>query len=470
MRAFYLEHRNSERICIEFSFNQDYISKIKKIEGVRWSATLKAWHIPLQKECLEALKRIFPNIEIEDRLVRWAQENGLTQQIEPDQKEAILKADKIEKAQVKQVEVVCEGRTYQVIFDYNKADTSFVSGIQGSRYNEEDGYWEVPISSFNLKKLKTYFRDRMQLYSTELDMMNTEEDGRLLKKISDNLQPLSEEVKAMIVDYRRYMEYKGYSSSSISTYVGSIEMFLKFNHDKQVQDICNDDMIVYLKDYIQPRGMSFSYQNQLVSSARLFFKRVRGSKVITEQIERPRRTHKLPNVLSKKEVKAIIDNIRNKKHKALISLIYACGLRRSEVLKLRFRHIDSNRHVLLIIDAKGKKDRVVPISEKVIDMLREYYKEYTPEVYLFEGQKRGHPYSEESLKKVLEVAVKKARIYKPVTPHWLRHSYATHLLEAGTDLRYIQELLGHTSSRTTEIYTHVTDKSLQKIASPFDSL
>ena len=103
-------------------------------------------------------------------------------------------------------------------------------------------------------------------------------------------------------------------------------------------------------------------------------------------------------------------------------------------------------------------------------MLREYYKEYTPEVYLFEGQKRGHPYSEESLKKVLEVAVKKARIYKPVTPHWLRHSYATHLLEAGTDLRYIQELLGHTSSRTTEIYTHVTDKSLQKIASPFDSL
>ena len=126
--------------------------------------------------------------------------------------------------------------------------------------------------------------------------------------------------------------------------------------------------------------------------------------------------------------------------------------------------------MLIIRNTKGYKDRQVPISDKTIEMLREYYKMYRPKVWLFEGQKSGEKYSEESLAKVLKHAVNKANIRKPVTLHWLRHSYATHLLESGTDLRYIQELLGHKSSKTTEIYTHVSQKSLQKIKSPFDYL
>ena len=124
----------------------------------------------------------------------------------------------------------------------------------------------------------------------------------------------------------------------------------------------------------------------------------------------------------------------------------------------------------MILNAKGKKDRVIPISDKVITMLRDYYKAYRPKVWLFEGQESGEQYSEKSIQSVLKQAIEKAKISKPVTLHWLRHSYATHLLEAGTDLRYIQELLGHKSSKTTEIYTHVTEKSLQKIKSPFDDL
>jgi len=126
--------------------------------------------------------------------------------------------------------------------------------------------------------------------------------------------------------------------------------------------------------------------------------------------------------------------------------------------------------MLIILNSKGKKDRVVPVSEKVITMLREYYKIYKPKTWLFEGQNMGEQYSETSLQKVLKMALKAAKMHKPVTLHWLRHSYATHLLESGTDLRYIQELLGHKSSKTTEIYTHVTEKSLQKIKSPFDDL
>lgn len=189
--------------------------------------------------------------------------------------------------------------------------------------------------------------------------------------------------------------------------------------------------------------MYLSYQNQAVNAARLFFKTIQGSKLITEQIERPRREHKLPNVLSKVEVKAILEVPKNIKHRAMLSLIYACGLRRSELLNLKPENIDSKRHLLLILNAKGKKDRVVPIFDKIIEILREYYKLYKPKVCLFEGQKEGDQYSAESLQNVLKQALTKTQIKKAVTLHWLRHSYATHLLEAGTDLRYIQELLGH---------------------------
>jgi integrase/recombinase XerD len=154
----------------------------------------------------------------------------------------------------------------------------------------------------------------------------------------------------------------------------------------------------------------------------------------------------------------------------MLSLIYACGLRRGELLNLIPADIDSKRHIMIIRQGKGRKDRIVPISDKIIEMLRDYYRQYKPIKWLFEGQKPGASYSEQSIQKVMEKAVERSGIRKPVTLHWLRHSYATHLLESGTDLRYIQELLGHSSSKTTEIYTHVTLQSIQNIRSPFDDL
>lgn len=154
----------------------------------------------------------------------------------------------------------------------------------------------------------------------------------------------------------------------------------------------------------------------------------------------------------------------------MLALIYACGLRRSELLKLTLSDVQSSRNILLIRQSKGKKDRIVPIGDKLIQQLREYYLYYRPKYWLFEGQLKGEPYSAKSLQNVLKNSVSKAGIKKTVTLHWLRHSYATHLLEGGTDLRYIQELLGHSSSRTTEIYTHVSSNELKKIVSPFDTL
>ena len=192
--------------------------------------------------------------------------------------------------------------------------------------------------------------------------------------------------------------------------------------------------------------------------------------MVVNKIHRPKRAKLLPNVLSKEEVKAILNAHSNIKHKMMLSLIYSCGLRCGELRVLKPVHIDSKRNIVLLKNSKGQKDRIVPLSPFILEMLRDYFKIYKPKTYLFEGQNPGELYSEKSLQSVLKQALQKAKITKPATLHWLRHSYATHLLESGTDLRYIQELLGHNSSKTTEIYTHVSTKNIQQIKSPFDDL
>lgn len=185
----------------------------------------------------------------------------------------------------------------------------------------------------------------------------------------------------------------------------------------------------------------------MVNAVKLFFQTVQDRRLDIEKIHRPKKSKTLPNVLSKEEVKAILEVHGNIKHRAMLSLIYACGLRRGELLHMKISDIDSKRNIVIIRQSKGKKDRIVPLSQKILEMLRDYFRAYKPMYWLFEGQ-TGEQYSEKSLQSVLKQALKKAGIRKPATLHWLRHSYATHLLENGTDLRYIQELLGHNSSKT----------------------
>ncbi|MBG6062154.1 integrase/recombinase XerD [Flavobacterium sp. CG_9.1] len=275
---------------------------------------------------------------------------------------------------------------------------------------------------------------------------------------------------AQIEKFTQWLSSKRYSPSTIRTYSEALKSFLVFYREKAIQEISNDDVIMYTNDYILKNNLSASYQNQIVNAIKLYFKTVRETKIEIEKIHRPKRSKLLPNVLSKEEVKLILEAHSNIKHKMMLSLIYSCGLRCGELLALEPVHIDSKRNIVLLKNSKGKKDRIVPLSPKILHLLRDYYTLFKPEKYLFEGQQKGHAYDSRSLQQVLKQALQKAGITKPVTLHWLRHSYATHLLENGTDLRYIQELLGHNSSKTTEIYTHVSTKSIQQIKSPFDDL
>ncbi len=292
------------------------------------------------------------------------------------------------------------------------------------------------------------------------------------KRVNDVpiLKALNEEAIIKIKEFESWMRSKRYSTNTVNTYCDALKLFLRFYAHKPIAEITNTDIIIFNNDYILKNKLSSSFQNQLVNAVKLFFRNIEHKLIEIDQVHRPKREKLLPNVLSKEEVKELLNKTANIKHKAMLSLIYACGLRCGELLKLRPEHLDLNRRLLIIKQAKGRKDRITPLSGKILELLQEYYRNYRPKVFVFEGQAAGTMYDERSLQQVLKTNLQKTSIKKPVTLHWLRHSYATHLLENGTDLRYIQELLGHRSSKTTEIYTHVSTNNLQKITSPFDYL
>ena len=299
---------------------------------------------------------------------------------------------------------------------------------------------------------------------------DTEENRIRFKIIPLSLTIPSVEGQENIEKFKQWLRSKRYSESTLTSYTEALKSFLIFYREKPIATITNEDVIIYNNEYIIKNNLSASFQNQIVNALKLFFITVRETKIEINKIHRPKRAKLLPNVLSKEEIKLILNAHSNIKHKTMLSLIYSCGLRRSELINLKPTDIDSKRGIVIIRQAKGKKDRIAPLSPKILEMLREYYTGYKPKTWLFEGQNIGEHYSEQSLQSVLKQALQKVGITKPVTLHWLRHSYATHLLENGTDLRYIQELLGHSSSKTTEIYTHVSTKSIQQIKSPFDDL
>ncbi|MBL7936804.1 MAG: site-specific integrase [Bacteroidia bacterium] len=284
------------------------------------------------------------------------------------------------------------------------------------------------------------------------------------------LKELTPEATEKTKGFVLWLKSRRYSQNTIATYTDALRTFFKYYHNKPISDISNDDLIAFNNNYILAHKLSASYQNQVVNAVKLFFRTVELKIMQPELIHRPKTIKLLPNVLSKEEIKLILNALGNVKHKAMLSLIYSCGLRRSELLSLKLTDIDSRRLLVIVRQSKGRKDRVAPLSEKILDLLRDYYKVYKPKLWLFEGQDKQSQYDESSLANVLKQAVEKSKINKPVTLHWLRHSYATHLLENGTDLRYIQEILGHSRSSTTEIYTHVSDLSIRKVVSPFDNL
>lgn len=330
-------------------------------------------------------------------------------------------------------------------FEKNEQILSLLkSNFKDARWSQTHKCWHISHDNQALKTVLHVFKGIAYVDYRALSIRPEK-----TKAVIKNEIHLTEENSLKIEQFKKYLLSKRYSSSTIKVYTESLRVFLLF-YSKNTSELTNEDIIHFNNAYTLEKKLSQSYQNQVVNAIKLFTKVIEGNKLQPELIHRPRPEKKLPNVLSKEEVKKILAVLKNEKHKMMLSLIYACGLRRSELLNIRLKDIQSDRKVLFIRQSKGKKDRITPISEKLIGMLQEYYINFKPTIFLFEGQVIGEKYSERSLELVLKKSIKLANIKKPVTLHWLRHSYATHLLENGTDLRYIQELLGHSSSRTTD--------------------
>jgi integrase/recombinase XerD len=339
----------------------------------------------------------------------------------------------------------------------------------------ENVFWSKTIRSFytdlSLESIKAVF-DHLKTKNWSVNFIPLKETIEKLKlqekQKSNLLSELPQEYKLELEKFKKWLFQKRLSENTVNTYVDVTATFIKYALKKSLNIYATKTVETFNYTYIFEPKKSVSYQNQFISGIKKFFE-YKGYSFEDIQIERPRKEKKLPVVLSTNEIKLILNSVNNLKHKTLLSLLYSAGLRIGEAINLEVNDIDSERMLIHIKQAKGKKDRYTLLSISFVKLLRSYYVAYKPKKYLFEGQ-NSEKYSNTSAQKVLKIAVSKAGIKKNVTLHSLRHSFATHLLEKGTDIRYIQELLGHSSPKTTMIYTHVTQTSLKNIKNPFDDL
>lgn len=270
--------------------------------------------------------------------------------------------------------------------------------------------------------------------------------------------------------YLELLERKRYSPSTIKTYRAYFSDFMEYHKGRNIDRLKVADINKYILYLVNEKKISVSQQNMRINAIKFYYEQVKGGqRQYYGGITRAKEYKSLPEVLSRNEVARILACLSNRKHRCMVSLIYSAGLRRSELLNLTPKDIISER-MLVRIMGKGRKCRYSLLSEKLLKDLREYFKEYRPQKWLFEGETPGEQYSASALVKILKEAASRAGIKHRVHVHMLRHSFATHLLEQGTDLRTIQELLGHNDIKTTSIYLHVTSAHKSSIPNPLDSL
>ncbi len=269
--------------------------------------------------------------------------------------------------------------------------------------------------------------------------------------------------------YIEMLRLKNYSSNTIKNYKNWFIFFLKHFPYHKPSHITKNEILDFMVTFRKGKNWSATSQNQLINAIKFFYEKLLNHSREVYELPRAKKPEQLPTVFSESEVLAIIKASGNLKHKTILCMAYAGGLRVSEIVNMKSVDIDSKRMVMTIRQGKGKKDRQVMLSEKLLLMLRAYYKQYKPRKWIFEGPD-GEPYSTRSISKMVARCKEKAKVYKKGSIHAMRHSFATHLLEGGTDLISIKQLLGHNSLRTTMQYTHVSKKMISKIQSPLDKL
>ena len=350
-------------------------------------------------------------------------------------------------------------------FAYNAATKEYIKKFPGVKWSQTLKCFYVPFSKDVTNKIFLYLRHAN--YFVDYDSLKSKPPEKpKSNKIKINTL-LGKDSEEKVLDFMEWMRQKRYSENTINTYQSMVRLFLGYYGSKPIEHLNVADIENFNTNYILANNYSSTYQNQLVNALKLFFSTQEKKDMVLTNLPRPRKQRKLPEVLSIGEIQNLLGNVGNLKHKTLLSFIYACGLRIGETLNIALNDLNLERSFVHIKSGKGHKDRYVPIPKRMNLLLTKYIQAYKPNYFLFEGAKGGK-YSPVSARQVLQRALKASGITKQITLHTLRHSHATHLLENGTDLRYIQELLGHNNPKTTMLYTHVSSTSLDKIKNPFD--
>ena len=361
---------------------------------------------------------------------------------------------------------------------------SMVKKIKNAKWSHTNKCWYVPLCRENYNSILIMFKDEAHIDNSGLKawlqkkqqvQATLPEDRPAItakKLVKSPAFNLCDENIVALQQFVQHLTLKAYSPSTINTYRNELIQLLQLLKQKDVNSLTADDLKRYMQYAMEKEGISENTAHSRLNALKYYFEQVLGREKFFWEIPRPKKPQLLPKVFSQDEIAAIINSVANKKHKTMLMLAYSAGLRVSEVVLLKTYDVDSSRMTIFISAAKGKKDRIVGLSPVLLVMLRDYALQYKPgkKGYLFEGSTKGKPYSSRSLQEVIQEAKKKAGVIRPGSIHSLRHSFATHLVEKGTDVTMIQKLLGHNDIKTTLKYLHTSNKDIIKIISPLDDL
>ncbi len=527
-------HRDQERLKLVFPFDRNLIARVKQLEGAAWSRTHKAWHLPFSADALDAIiKQIGienlkllpevqqlqqtndskPEADVAQRNVRIILINNKIRIHLPKDERDIkfiralrysrwlpkdfcwevpdypgnidlikdhfgdriaslsqvetmdVKAEAFQKPSIKRSEVLLlktrSGRVKVFAF-FNKALIDAIKQLPYSRWDAKNKWWTFPYSKPFIEKLKAVCK------ANHLELIYNEEPkgGIAAKKISPYDVPNYRKVPDSYI--QKHIELRN-SEHTVRNYVSAFEEFINYFHHMEIDRISEPQILEYLRYLVSERQVSVSYQNVAINAIKFYYEKVLGGQRKFYFISRPTRDKVLPDVLNTQEITSMIKVTDNIKHKLIIMIGYGSGLRLNEINRVRLADIDRERMQLRVKQGKGRKDRYTKLAAKILPVLDAYIEKHHPVDLLFTGA-TGGLYSDRSIQQVVKKAAFRAGITKTVTTKTLRHSFATHLLEHGVELRYIQEMMGHSSIKTTQIYTHITTKGFDEIKSPMDGL
>lgn len=459
-----LEQEDCIAVRIE-GYDSNFIPTIRQIPRARWIPEQKAWLVPRSRENFEALKRLFGEGNI--RVENTTQDEGTKSAVGQTKSSSHNIEDHLS------IQLHPEKPDWLFLYlpkDMTPQYLETVKNIHGRRWNPDQKMWEVPYTKLTLRFLDKYLASNILQWKfkpaddiPEQHLTTTEHVQRAPEKV------IPAKYEAAVVALEQVLLLKRYSWRTIKSYKNCFRQFIKHYDHIKPRNLSRQQINDYLLMMIKERKISVSHQSQIMSAIKMFYGSVVEQEEKIRGLFQPKPPQKLPQVFTEEEVAALLRSVSNLKHRCMLMLVYSAGLRLGEAINLRLSDLQPSQNRLFVRGGKGKKDRCTLLSQKVWEQLRIYIELFKPVDWVFEGQTGGQ-YSERSLQEIFTKAKLRSMVNPSATVHTLRHSFATHLLEKGVDLRYIQELLGHESSKTTEIYTHITHKGWDKIKSPIDDL